>query len=126
MDLPHPIARLNAVLFLATIAIAQDAAPLLPESALLACERSTDRPRLIRDRDKVSRERGEKIHPLVCHSCRSDRNLAGSIPNALRFAGEKFSHDVTKFRVELRTAFSILHVACPRSTPTPLLRRALT
>ena len=98
----------------------------MPESALPDYEKSIDHARLIRGWDKASLARGEKIYQLVCHSCHGDLNLPGSIPNALRFAEGKFSHGVTKFRVELRTGFSILRGACPRSTPTPLPRRALT
>ncbi|HTO02133.1 MAG TPA: DUF6797 domain-containing protein, partial [Opitutus sp.] len=65
---------------------------LLPESALPDYERNLDHAGLIRGWNQASLERGERIYQLVCHSCHGDRNLPGSIPNALRFAEGKFSH----------------------------------
>ena len=78
-------------------ASAQDAglppgAPLLPLSALPDYEQTIDHAGLIRGWNKASLARGEKIYQAVCHACHGDLNLAGSIPNALRFAEGKFSH----------------------------------
>ncbi len=67
-------------------------APLLPESALPDYEKNIDHARLIRGWDKASLARGEKIYQLSCHACHGDLNLAGSIPNALRFAEGTFAH----------------------------------
>lgn len=67
-------------------------APLLPVSALPDYEKTIDHAGLIRGWNKASLVRGEKIYQLVCHSCHGDLNLAGSIPNALRFAEGKFTH----------------------------------
>lgn len=67
-------------------------APLLPESALPDYEKTIDHARLIRGWNNASLARGEKIYQLACHSCHGDLNLAGSIPNALRFAEGKFAH----------------------------------
>jgi hypothetical protein len=83
-------------------AAAQDAglppgAPLLPETALPDYEKIIDHAGLIRGWNKASLARGEKIYQLTCHSCHGDLNLAGSIPNALRFAEGKFSHGADPF-----------------------------
>lgn len=95
MSCPRPFVAFFALL--AGFAAAQDpalppGAPLLPESALPEYEKTIDHARLIRGWDKASLARGEKIYQLHCHSCHGDLNLAGSIPNALRFAEGKFSH----------------------------------
>lgn len=66
--------------------------PVLAESALPDHEKSIDHAGLIRGWNKASLARGEKIYQLVCHTCHGDLNLAGSIPNALRFAEGTFSH----------------------------------
>jgi glucose/arabinose dehydrogenase len=66
--------------------------PLLPTSALPEYEQHLDHAGMIRGWNKASLARGEKIYQLVCHACHGDLNLAGSIPNALRFAEGKFSH----------------------------------
>jgi cytochrome c5 len=65
---------------------------LLPESALPDYEKTIDHAGLIRGWNRASLARGEKIYQLVCHACHGDLNLAGSLPNALRFAEGKFSH----------------------------------
>ncbi|MBL9186554.1 MAG: c-type cytochrome [Opitutaceae bacterium] len=88
---------LPAFALLAHAATAQDSslppgAPLLPETALPDYEKSLDHARLIRGWDKASLARGEKMYQFHCHSCHGDLNLAGSIPNALRFAEGKFAH----------------------------------
>jgi mono/diheme cytochrome c family protein len=77
---------------LAHAAALPEDAPLLPVSALPAYEQTLDHAGLIRGWNKASLARGEKIYQLVCHACHGDLNLAGSIPNALRFAEGKFSH----------------------------------
>ncbi len=86
-----------AALVLAGALAAQDAsltpgALLLSESALPEYERSLDHAALIRGWNKASFERGEKIYQLNCHSCHGDLNLAGSMPNALRFSEGRFQH----------------------------------
>jgi len=86
-----------AFLAVASLGLAQDAnlppgAPLLPESALPDYEKAIDHAGLIRGWNKASLARGEKIYQNVCHACHGDLNLAGSIPNALRFAEGKFNH----------------------------------
>ncbi len=91
------ISTLGVLLAAVVVGGAQDAtlppgAPLLPESALPDYEKNIDHARLIRGWNKAAFDRGEKIYQLVCHSCHGDLNLAGSIPNALRFAEGKFSH----------------------------------
>ncbi|MDP3073911.1 MAG: c-type cytochrome [Opitutaceae bacterium] len=91
------VAALLGFVLLSRLALAQDAtlppgAPLLPESALPEYEKTIDHARLIRGWDKASLARGEKIYQFHCHSCHGDLNLAGSIPNALRFAEGRFSH----------------------------------
>lgn len=88
---------LASVAALAAGAVAQDpslppGAPLLPESALPDYEKNIDHAQLIRGWNNAALARGEKIYQLHCHSCHGDLNLAGSIPNALRFAEGKFSH----------------------------------
>ena len=65
---------------------------LLPESALPDHEQKLDHARLIRGWDKASLARGEKIYQFACQSCHGDVNLAGSMPNARRFAEGKFDH----------------------------------
>lgn len=85
------------VCVLALGAVAQESglppgALLLPESALPDYEKNLDHARLIGDWNKASLARGEKIYQMVCHACHGDLNLAGSMPNALRFAEGKFSH----------------------------------
>lgn len=67
-------------------------APSLPVSALPDYERDLDHAGLIRGWNKGSLARGEKIYQNVCHVCHGDLNLAGSIPNALRFAEGTFAH----------------------------------
>src|SRR5688500_572155 len=86
-----------AALALAGALAAQDASLppgvlLLPESDLPEYERSLDHAALIRGWNKASFERGEKIYQLNCHSCHGDLNLAGSMPNALRFSEGRFQH----------------------------------
>ena len=95
--LPFRRLILGCFVVLAGVAAAQDpalppGAPLLSESALPEYEKTIDHARLIRGWDKASLARGEKIYQLHCHSCHGDLNLAGSIPNALRFAEGKFAH----------------------------------
>lgn len=80
-----------------SLAPAQEAAltpgaPLLPETALPDYEKALDHAGLIRGWNKTSLARGEKIYQAVCHACHGDLNLAGSIPNALRFAEGRFNH----------------------------------
>lgn len=67
-------------------------APLLPASSLPEYEHTLDHAGLIRGWDQDSLERGKKIYQMVCHSCHGDLNLAGSMPNALRFAEGNFQH----------------------------------
>ena len=86
-----------ALIGAAPSSLAQDAglppgAPLLPEAALPDYEKSIDHAGLIRGWNKASLARGEKVYQAVCHACHGDLNLAGSIPNALRFAEGKFNH----------------------------------
>ena len=65
---------------------------LLPESALPEYERELDHEGLIRGWNNAALLRGEKIYQMACHSCHGDLNLAGSMPNALRFGDGKFQH----------------------------------
>ncbi len=97
LSIPRHVALALVVLATTISSVAQDSAlppgaPLLPESALPDYEKNIDHARLIRGWNKAAFDRGEKIYQLVCHSCHGDLNLAGSIPNALRFAEGKFAH----------------------------------
>ena len=67
-------------------------APLLAESALPAYEKEIDHAGIIGAWNSGSLARGREIYQQVCHACHGDLNVAGSIPNALRFGQGKFQH----------------------------------
>jgi hypothetical protein len=66
---------------------------LLPESALPAYEKEIDHAGMVRAWNNGSLARGREIYQQVCHACHGDLNVAGSIPNALRFGQGKFQRD---------------------------------
>ena len=66
--------------------------PLLPESALPAYEKEIDHAGLIRGWSKASLARGRETYQQVCQNCHGDLNIAGSMPNSLRFGQGVFQH----------------------------------
>ena len=66
--------------------------PLLPESALPAYEREIDHAGLIRGWNKAALARGRETYQQVCQNCHGDLNVAGSMPNSLRFGQGVFQH----------------------------------
>ncbi|MDF1863032.1 MAG: c-type cytochrome [Verrucomicrobiales bacterium] len=88
---------LAAFLFLPLSLVSQEAGlppgvMLLPESALPEYESKIDHAGLIERRSKDVLKLGQEVYQQVCHNCHGDINLAGSVPNSLRFGSGEFQH----------------------------------
>lgn len=65
---------------------------LIGRAPLPEYEKNLDHAGLIKGWDKQSFNRGEKIYTHLCITCHGTREQAGSLPTALRFAGDKFKN----------------------------------
>lgn len=74
------------------------AASLRPDASLIQpaplpeYENNLDHQGLIADWNDSSFKKGKKIYLGLCINCHGTREQAGSLPNALRFASDKFKH----------------------------------